>query len=51
MTDKDKSTIQRNLGKIEAVAVCAKDNDVAEVLLDALNAIDIILDREEGVEK
>ena len=46
---KDKETIQRMLGKIEGVAFVV-DNKIATPLLDAVEVIDCILDREEGAE-
>ena len=50
MTQKDISTIQRMLGKIEAVAF-AVDDKFQTPLLDALEVLDVIFDREEGVEE
>ena len=47
MTDNDKSTLQRMLGKIEGVAFVV-DEKYATPLLDAIEVIDCILDREEG---
>ena len=41
---KDKSTIQRMLGKIEGVAF-AVDEKIATPLLDAVEVIDAVLDR------
>lgn len=49
MDIKDKSTIQRMLGKIEGVAFVV-DNKIAVPLLDAIEVIDAVLDREEGAE-
>ena len=49
MTLKDKSTIQRKLGLIEGIAFVA-DDKVAEPLLDAVEIIDGIIDREECTE-
>ncbi len=49
MTLKDKSTIQRMLGKIEGVAFTV-DDKIATPLLDAIEVIDCILDKEEGAE-
>ena len=46
MTDKDKSTIQRMLGKIEAVAFVV-DDKFQTPLLDALEVLDEIFDRED----
>jgi hypothetical protein len=45
MTLKDKETIQRMLGKIEAVAFVLNEK-YSTVLLDALEVIDNILDKE-----
>ena len=47
MTDNDKSTLQRMLGKIEGVAFVV-DEKYATPLLDAIEVIDCILDGEEG---
>jgi hypothetical protein len=47
MTLKDKVTIQRMLGKIEGVAFVLDDR-IATPLLDALEVIDCILDKEKG---
>lgn len=44
LTPKDKSTIQRMIGKIEGVAFAA-DEKIATPLLDAVEVIDAILDR------
>ena len=49
MDIKDKSTIQRMLGKIEGVAFVVEDK-IAVPLLDAIEVIDAVLDREEGAE-
>ena len=46
MNLKDKETIQRMLGKIEAVALVV-DEKSSTVLLDALEVIDSILDKED----
>ena len=46
MSDKDKSTIQRMLGRIEGVAFVIEDK-FATPLLDAIEVIDCILDRED----
>ena len=46
MTLKDKSTIQRMLGKIEGVTF-ALDDKTATPLRDAIEVIDCILDRED----
>ena len=46
MTLKDKETIQRMLGKIEGVAFVVEER-IASPLLDAIEVIDCILDREE----
>lgn len=46
---KDKETIQRMLGKIEGVAFCV-DDKIATPLLDAIEVIDCILNKEEGTE-
>jgi hypothetical protein len=50
MTEKDKSTIQRMLGKIEGVAFVVDDKTAAP-LLDAIEVIDAVLDREDGAEE
>ena len=50
MTDKDKSTIQRMLGKIEGVAFTIDNNNIAEALFDAVEVIDSVLEREERSE-
>lgn len=47
MTLKDKETIQRMLGKIEGVAFVV-DDKIANPILDAIEVIDCILDREKG---
>lgn len=48
MTAKDKETIQRALGKIEAVAIFI-DDKYGSQLFDAIETIDYILgNREEG---
>lgn len=44
MNMKDKSTIQRMLGKIEGVAFVVDDN-IATPLLDAIEVIDAVLER------
>lgn len=49
MTDKDKSTIHRMLGKIEGVAFVVEDK-IATPLLDAIEVIDCVLNREEGAD-
>lgn len=49
MTDRDKSTINRMLGKIEGVAFGVEDK-IATPLLDAVEVIDFIIDREEGAD-
>lgn len=49
MTDRDKSTIQRMLGKIEGVAFVVEDK-IATPLLDAIEVIDCVLEREEGAD-
>ena len=49
MDIKDKSTIQRMLGKIEGVAFIV-DDKIATPLLDAIEVIDAVLDREEGAQ-
>ena len=46
---KDKETIQRMLGKIEGVAFVLEDK-IATPLLDAIEVIDAILDREDDAE-
>ena len=45
MTEKDMSTIQRMLGKIEAVAFVV-DDKFQTPLLDALEVLDAIFDRD-----
>lgn len=50
MTAKDKSTIERMLGRIEGVAF-ALDNEASEPLLDAVEIIGDILDKKEGAEE
>lgn len=47
MTLKDKLAIERALGKIEGVAFIV-DDKIATPLLDAIEVIDSILDREDG---
>ena len=47
MTLKDKETIQRMLGKIEGVAFVV-DEKIATPLLDAIEVIDCVLEREKG---
>lgn len=47
MNLKDKETMQRMLGKIEGVAFVLEDK-FASPLLDAIEVIDCILDREKG---
>ena len=49
MTPEDRETIERMLGKIEGVAF-AVDEKIAAPLLDAVEAIDVILDKEGGNE-
>ena len=49
MTLKDKETIQRMLGKIEGVTFVVEGR-IATPLLDAIELIDCILDKEEGAE-
>lgn len=49
MTLKDKSTIQRMLGKIEGVAFVL-DDKTATPLLDSIEDIDCILEKEESAE-
>ena len=49
MTDKDKSTTHRMLGKIEGVAFVVEDK-IATPLLDAIEVIDCILGKEEGAD-
>ena len=44
---KDKSTIQRMLGKIEGVAFVVEEK-ISAPLLDAVEVIDCILDKEES---
>ena len=47
MNIKDKESIQRALGKIEGVAFTLEDK-YASTLLDAIEVIDSILDKEGG---
>lgn len=47
LTDKDISTIQRMLGKIESVA-CVIESRFGTPLFDALEVLDSIFDRNEG---
>ena len=49
MKQEDKETIQRMLGKIEGVAFVVEEK-IATPLLDAIEVIDGILDREDGAE-
>lgn len=49
MTLKDISTIRRMLGKIEGVAFVVSDK-AATPLLDAIEVIDCVLDREEDAD-
>lgn len=49
LTNKDISTIQRMLGKIESVA-CVIESIYATPLFDALEVLDSIFDRNEGAE-
>lgn len=49
MTDKDISTMHRTLGKIEGVAFVVADR-FKTPLLDAIEVIDCILEREEGAD-
>lgn len=49
MTLKDKETIQRMLGKIEGVAFVV-DEKIATPLLDAVEVIDCVIDREKDGE-
>jgi hypothetical protein len=49
MTAKYKSTIQRMLGKIEGVAFIL-DDKFGTPLLDAVEVIDCVLDREDGAD-
>jgi hypothetical protein len=49
MTLKDKATIQRMLGKIEGMAFVVGDK-IAVPLLDAIEVIDCVLDREDGAD-
>lgn len=49
MTLEDKSTLQRMLGKIEGVAFVV-DDKFAAPLLDAIEVIDAILEKEAGAE-
>lgn len=46
MTIKDRETIQRMLGKIEGVTFVV-DDKIASLLLDALEVIDCILEKDE----
>lgn len=48
MEQKDKETLQRMLGKIEGVAFGLLDDKIATPLLDALEVIDFILNKEDG---
>lgn len=50
MTLKDKSTINRKLGNVEAVAMCIEDDAVSNLLFDAVEIIDGIISKEEGAE-
>jgi hypothetical protein len=47
MTIKDKEAIQRMLGRIEGIAFLL-DHDYGDAILDALEVIDSILDKEKG---
>ena len=47
MNIKDKESIQRALGKIEGVAFILEDKYLTPIL-DAIEVIDSILDKEEG---
>lgn len=47
MTHEDRQTIERMLGKIEGVAFVV-DEKIASPLLDAIEVIDAILDKEQG---
>lgn len=47
LTDKDISTLQRMLGKIEGVAMVL-ENNFATPLFDAIEVMDSILDRKEN---
>ena len=49
MNLKDKETMQRMLGKIEGVAFVV-DDKIATPLLDAIEVIDCILQKEESAE-
>ena len=49
MTFKDKETIQRMLGRIEAISYFVEDK-IGDALIDAIDAIDSIVDREKGGE-
>lgn len=49
LTDKEISTIQRMLGKIESVA-CVIESIYATPLFDALEVLDSIFDIKEGAE-
>ena len=50
MTLEDRETIQRMLGKLEGVAFCV-DEKFAAPILDALEVIDSILEKEKGGER
>ena len=50
MTLKDKETIQRMLGRIEGVSWLTEDK-LANAIMDAIDVIDSIIDREEGGEQ
>lgn len=47
MTEKDKSTIQRMLGKIEGVACVVDEDAISTVLFDAIEIIDNVIERQE----
>lgn len=49
MTLKDRETIQRMLGKIEGVAFVV-DDKIATPLLDAIEVINCVLDRDGGAD-
>ena len=47
MTVKDKLTIHRMLGKIEGVASVVEEDAISAVLLDAVEIIDSVIERQE----
>lgn len=50
MTINDKLTINRELGNIEAVAMCIEDDAVSALLFDAVEIIDGIINKKEGAD-